>query len=378
MLKIYNPGTGFPHSSDKVIGCYYKNFLQFDIESNDFKHTSNIKDADIIAIHGHDIFGQDQIYDKVQQIKDLNLSPHQKLLILHIFHIDHCFPDRNYFLFARKILQQEIPNEFAIVHTNFALDTEISYDFLWNRQKIYFTDYNRINLRERLYVTGANIKNFELRPIEKITDKKTNSIRKYLCPNRIYQTFDHPRFKFRKKLKELIDMYPNDGHYSDFSKGLILETDNPHADRFLNNGGWYPIANHYYQGTYFSMYCETITGNENLFEETIKYRSITEKTWDPLIKGHFILPFGYMGLVDDIRSYGFKLPDWIDYSYDTLPNTDERFDSYANSAKKLLDLSIDELHELYKKDRDILVHNRELFWTRPYDSLHDKVINFFK
>jgi hypothetical protein len=173
-------------------------------------------------------------------------------------------------------------------------------------------------------------------------------------------------------------MYPNDGHYSDFSKGLILETDNPHADQFLNNGGWYPIANHYYQGTYFSMYCETITGNENLFEETIKYRSITEKTWDPLIKGHFILPFGYMGLVDDIRSYGFKLPDWIDYSYDTLPNTDERFDSYANSAKKLLDLSIDELHELYKKDRDILVHNRELFWTRPYDSLHDKVINFFK
>ena len=79
MLKIYNPGTGFPHSFDKVIGCYYKNFLQFDIESNDFKHTSNIKDADIIAIHGHDIFGQDQIYDKVQQIKDLNLSPHQKL-----------------------------------------------------------------------------------------------------------------------------------------------------------------------------------------------------------------------------------------------------------------------------------------------------------
>jgi len=371
MLKIYNPGR---HFADQLQGCYYKNFLQFDIESKNFIHTTDIHEADIIAVQGHTLFGQDQIYGKVEHIRSLNLRPEQKLLIMHIFHIDHCFPDKRYFLFARKILQQEIPNQFAIVHTNFALNMEIQYDFLFNRQKIYFTDYNRIDLKERLYVMGADIKNFSLDTIKKQTDRKTNSIRKFLCPNRIYQLFDHERFKYRRQLFDFIKQYPNQGHYSDFSTGEVLDAENPLVHNFLPNGGWYPVADHYYQGTFFSLYCETIPGKAN---DDYPYRSITEKTWDPLIKGHFILPFGYQGIIDHIKSYGFKLPDWIDYSYDCIEDNDIRFDAYIESARKLMALDINDLMKLYERDRHILVHNRSLFWELPYDSLYDKVVKFF-
>lgn len=371
MLKIYNPGS---HICDDLQGCFHKNFLPFDIESKNFIHTPDIHEADLIAIHGHDLLGQNQIYEKVKKIRDLNLRPEQKLLIMHIFHIDHCFPDKKQFLFARKVLQQEIPNEFAIVHTNFALNMEIQYDFLFNRQKIYFTDYNRIDLKERLYVMGSDIKNFELAPIVKQGDKHYNSIRKFLCPNRIYLNFDHERFNYRRKLLEFIKQYPEQGHYSDFSTGQKLDPENTIVNNFLNNGGWYPVANHYYQGTFFSLYSETIAGKAN---DDYPYRSITEKTWDPLIKGHFILPFGYQGIIDHIKSYGFKLPDWIDYSYDCIENNDLRFDAYMESARKLMSLEINDLMKLYERDRHILVHNRNLFWELPYDSLYDKVVKFF-
>jgi hypothetical protein len=376
MLKIYNPGTdgNMRHICDTLQGCYHKNFLPYDIEYKDWIHTPNRHEADIIAIHGHDIMGQHQIYDKVKEIRALNLRPEQKLLIIHIFHLDQSFPDKKHYLFVRKVLEQEIPNEFAIVHTNFALDMEIQYDFLFNRQKIYFTDYNLIDLKERLYVMGADIKNFELDRIKKQTDNKTNSIRKFLCPNRIYQNFDHERFKYRRQLLEFIKKYPNQGHYSDFSTNSTLDAENPIVDKFLPNGGWYPVANHYYQGTFFSLYTETVTGKLN---DDYPYKSITEKTWDPLIKGHFILPFGYQGLVDHIKSYGFKLPDWIDYSYDCIEDTDLRFEAYIKSATKLMELSIDDLMKLFEKDKEILVYNRRLFWELPYDSLHDKVVKFF-
>lgn len=372
MLKIFNPG---PHVCDQLQGCYHKNFLPFDIEDDKFIHTQNITEADIIAIHGHDLFGQDQVYERVRQIKALNLRPEQKLLLMHIFHLDHCFPDKRNFLFVRRIFEQELPNQFAIVHTNSACNMEIQYDFLFNRQKIYFTDYNRINLKERLYVGGTDIKNFELATLDKLNDKRTNIRKKFVCPTRIYTAFDHPRFKYRRKLLEFIKRYEGQGYYSDFHNSKLLESENPIADRFLKDGGWYPVANHYYQASFYSIYCETVPGGG---EHEFPYKSITEKTWDPLIKGHFILPFGYQGLVDHIRSYGFKLPDWIDYSYDYIEDDELRFDAFMKSAEKLLELSIYDLEKFHQNDRHMLAHNRRLFWEKPYDSLYDKVVDFFE
>lgn len=372
MLTVYNPGR---HICDELQGCYYKNFLPFDIEKHDWKLVTEIHDAEFIVLHGNLMVRQNELYEKIEQIKNLKLDPDQKLIITHITHLDQLFADRMYFLFMRKVIEQELPNKFAIVHTNFALKNEIQYDFLWNRQKIYFTNYNYINLKERLYVPKADIKNWELNPIYKSTDKIYNQLRKFLCPNRIYSEYDHPRLEYRKKLGQFLKNYEHDGHISDPANNKILHAENPIVDDFLDRGGWYPVANHYYQGTFFSIFVETVTGN---LDADHPYKSITEKTWDPLIKGHFILPFGYRGLIDHIKSYGFKLPEWIDYSYDYIEDDDLRFEAFLNSAEKILKLSISDWTSLYEKDKHLLEHNREVFWTRPYDSLHDKVVDFFQ
>jgi hypothetical protein len=378
MLKIYNPG---PEICDDLQGCYYKNFLAFDIEYDKFIHTKNIHDADVIAIHGHNLFGQGQIYKKVEEIKQLKLRAEQKLLLMHIFHLDHTFPDKRNFLFVRKIFEQELENQFAFVHTNFALEDEIQYDFLFNRQKIYFTNYNLIDLQERLYVNGCDIKNFELASLNKAPEI-IGLGKRFLCPNRIYSEFDHPRFKYRRLLQDYIRKHSDKGFFSDFENNQLLELEHNSLERsktqsaaFLKSGGWYPVANYYYQHSFFSIYCETVSGADN---SDFPYKSITEKTWNPLIKGHFILPFGYQGLIDHIRSYGFKLPDFIDYSYDYIEDDQTRFDAFVESAEKLMSMSIYDLQKLHEDHKDILLHNRRLFWHRPYDSLYDKVVDFFE
>lgn len=374
MYKIYNPGYGL---HDSLFGCYYKHFLPFDIEPKQWQKVTDIKEADIIAINGNAIMQPQECDEKMPLIKELNLHPKQKLLFLNIFHLDNSFQDKYHYKQLRQRFDEEMPNPIAIVHTNFACDTEIQYDFLWNRQKAYFTEYNRYNLKDRLYVLQTNIRNFEVEDIatHKLHYGPDNRVRKFLCPNRIYTDFDHPRLEYRRKLGDFISKHQDEGYVSNPGRGYFFKTDNPDNDEYLQTGqgGWYPISNLYYRSTYLSIYCETAFGMVN----GVPYRSITEKTWDPLVKGHFILPFGYQGLIEHIKSYGFKLPKWIDYSYDSIPNNDERFRCYLESVEKVLKYSVSELHQLYLDDREMLLHNRELFWTIPYDNLYTKVSRFF-
>jgi hypothetical protein len=373
MFTIWNPGRDV---CDNLAGCYYKNFIPIDIEKKDWALVNNIQDAQFIYIMGDKILAPNAptsvFLNTIIKIKNLNLRPEQKLLIFDVFHINDMRDDQAAYSYTRDILQKEIPNEFAIIHTNFANPLEIKYDFLWNRQKIYFTDYNYIDLSYRTYTNNSDARNFQLTKIQK-TNESYCELKKFLCPIRTYPQYDdQPRIQYRKRLREFIEKYSNEGYYSNPHCGTILPSENNKPEINLIEGGWYPIANSFYNKTFFSIYVETLTrGYPN------SYRSITEKTWDPLIKGHFILPFGYKGLIDHIRSYGFHLPDWIDYSYDQIEDHEERFEKFLASAEKLMNYSTIELMNLYNRDRWMLVMNRDLFWTRPYDSLHDKVRDWF-
>jgi hypothetical protein len=107
-----------------------------------------------------------------------------------------------------------------------------------------------------------------------------------------------------------------------------------------------------------------------------KVYCISEKTFDPLLKGNFILPFSTPHYVKQLQEwYGFKLPDWIDYSYDDIEDVDLRMDAFLLSVEQVYSRSVEELHSLYLRDKHILDFNQSLFETRPYDSLHDKVLN---
>jgi len=373
MLKIYNPGRDIV---DDLFGSYQQNFLPFDIEKNEWQCVENIHDAEIIPFISDAFVSAPQnniniIEDLIAKIKKLNLSSNQKLLFLNIFHSDSKYSEITIYNELRAYLSKRLHNDFAFVHTNKALNQEIYYDHMWNRQKIYFTNYNYINLKGRCYTSGSDIKNFELVEIEK---KYNLNMKKMLSPTRVY-SFSHPRLDYRKQLLDFIRANDDMFFYSDNQNGKILGSEGQNLESFIRNGGWYPVANEYYNNSFISMYVETITGIHA--DDGTTYSLVTEKTFDPLIKGHFVLPFGYSGLINDIKLYGFKLPDWIDYSYDTFQDDQIRFNRFLEVGQELLNLSMGELLQLFKKDMDILLHNREVFWTKTYDPLSKKVKKFF-
>jgi hypothetical protein len=374
MLKIYYPGREI---ADELFGRYHSNFLPFDIEKNDWQKVSDIKDAefvpilsDILMVNPYDDTNYVDSY--IEKIRKLNLDPSQKLLFFHIFHLDDLHCEQTIYPKFREYLSEKIPNQFAIIHQNANRKDEIYYDHMFNREKLYFTNYNYIDLTERCYTHGSTISNYVLAQIKK---SPNTMLRKMVSPTRIY-SHTNPRNEYRKMLIEFIKQTPNDFYYSDSSTNLILNSEGRNVEYMLEGkGGWFPVANEYYNNSFVSMYVETVTGI-HAYDKT-SYKIVTEKTFDPLIKGHFILPFAYKGFIEDVKSYGFKLPEWIDYSYDQIDDTQKRFEGFLYSGQQICSLSTMELYQLYLKDYDMLLHNRDVFWTRPYDSLSEKVKRFF-
>jgi hypothetical protein len=134
--------------------------------------------------------------------------------------------------------------------------------------------------------------------------------------------------------------------------------------------GFHPLANKYYETSAVSVYVETCV------ETLANTKIVTEKSFNPFVKGHFVLPFSYQYYVRDIQEiYGFKLPEWIDYTYDNIANDNERFLAFMKSFSKIRFKSLQELQDLCNRDIDILKYNRNIFFERNYDNLYNKLRN---
>ena len=298
--------------------------------------------------------------------------PHQVLLVLAIFHISEGMGPRYYG--EIKEVFKSVTDKVIVMHTNLQLqpDNMVYFDHMFDRQKLYCTEYDRgIKLYSRLWTTSCAKEIYCLHPINKIS-----YYNKFLAPIRVYALEDtapneHSRMFFRHKLKEILRVLDNT-HTND---GALLLPDGLNADvlMVLNRpygGSWYPVSHAYYDSSFVSIYTESLVSSSYG-----QVSMLTEKTFDPLIRGNFVLPFGYSGLIQDIRNYGFLLPDWIDYSYDSIIDNIDRFDAYVNSLRKLDKYSVREMYDLSQKDKGILEHNRSLFFSRPYDypNVHGRV-----
>lgn len=84
--------------------------------------------------------------------------------------------------------------------------------------------------------------------------------------------------------------------------------------------------------------------------ETLRY---TEKTWKPLFHEKICLGFGGEGYYTHLKQLGFELHnDLIDYSFDTIADTDERFEMYYQQVKKVITYPLKELLNKTKKQRE--------------------------
>jgi hypothetical protein len=276
-----------------------------------------------------------------------------------------------------KEIFKSVTDKVIVMHTNLQLqpDNMVYFDHMFDIQKLYCTDYDRgTALHSRLWTTSCSKETYALRPINKI-----HYYNKFLAPMRLYDLPDtepdeHTRMFFRCKLKEVLCQIRNT-HIGDGTIGALMLPDGLTAPLLLelnmhHGGTWYPVSHAYYDSSFVSVYTESLVSSSYG-----QVSMVTEKTFDPLIRGNFVLPFGYSGLIQNIRDYGFQLPDWIDYSYDSINDNLDRFDAFINSLHKINKYSVSELYDLSQRDKGILEHNRGVFFNRPYDylNLHDRV-----
>jgi hypothetical protein len=217
----------------------------------------------------------------------------------------------------------------------------VQWDFMWNRYKAYYTEPVPNILPLHHYQA------FQYNQITLDVAKQRK--RKFLSPmGREYGP--------RTQLYEIVKQY--DGYVSNRSKGITFE-DTPVTGIFV------PISNEIYLDSYFSIYVESNSSNAELIH-------LTEKTFEPLTKGHFILPITNPGSIARIQCLGFKLPDFIDYSFDLELNPELRFEMVIKEFYRLLDL---DLKALSKDNQELLQHNRDCLNTIAYDSRLLEIFN---
>lgn len=305
---------------------------------------------------------------------------HQVLIVQEIFHMGEYMSYEFYCMKKDKF--KPITDKVIIIHNNLSYrdcPLLVYNDHIFDRQKLYCTEYDSgVLLDRRVWTMNCTKEMYELHPINKILG------RKYLALMRVYHSGPAEnklasRMVVREHIRSLLnraDTYMSDDHTTLFLPNGVNE-DVTMCVRREQGGNWYPVSNELYDSSLVSVYSETLVEHSYHNSDKNLATIITEKTFDPMIRGNFILPFGYPGLIKDlIEIYGFKLPDWIDYSYDIIINDADRLEAYDGSIKKLDQYSTDEMYALCIRDLHILDHNRSIFFSRPYSfmDLHAGVI----
>lgn len=357
-MKVFKPNT---ENHPFLQSVEYHTF-PFTYEEDKWEFVDDIESADIIHILNG--FANEELETVKSILKNVDMS--KKTIILTSLTHFHESVTVDVLLKCISVYDEFTDNIFLVhSHNKMEHDKFIYINYPIIETSSYFFNFDDIGYKNKLVIGSASSRMYKL---SEIKPKKAN--KKFIITSKLH---DHEyRSIFRAVLRDWIDeddtWYNKFGQYSD-PNDVILENEEYFFDPSFGDpvgASANVIANKYYDDTYISVYVETIVPE-------CDSEVVTEKTFVPLAKGHFILPFGYPGIVEDIKSYGFILPEWIDYSYDTVQNDIVRMNIFCASLKKLRQLSLDELRKLHENDIPILKHNRDIIRNWKYDSLYEKV-----
>ena len=227
-------------------------------------------------------------------------------------------------------------------------------DFLFNRTKAYYSGFQFHHDTKLWYYQGTQF--YKNRQI----DSGEYKTMVFVAPNNLYRLDAEPMSRgYRYKIVELLKQYQNLGWVSD---PLLFSNHDPSIDSRLApvkpHQGYNPIHQDYYNRSFISIYGETIELGEDIV--------VTEKTYEPLIKGHFVLPFSNQGFISYLKSIGICFPTFIDYSYDQYIDPEKRYDKYQEEVKRLLSIPITTWKTYWRDNIGLLRHNQDWF-NKPYD-----------
>jgi hypothetical protein len=247
----------------------------------------------------------------------------------------------------------------------------IPNDFMFNRTKAYYSQFPFSPGVVKWYSHGQLS---YIMPDPKDVDQKKKI---FVAPCKTYP--DKPRLS-RNHLRDMLrDTYNELGYLGNIDAdptmflyphiefpycNNIEEIENQTRPLSYNWWGYSPPHNEYYRNTFISIYSESIEFGPDII--------VTEKTYDPLIKGHFILPFSNYGFIKWLCQLGVQFPEFIDYSYDTLEDNNQRMKAYFAEVNRLLSIPIEQWRQHYINNLKLLRHNQLMLHYRNYDRVNFK------
>lgn len=238
-----------------------------------------------------------------------------------------------------KIATESCPIVTNVWQPEYANAHVIFNDFLWNRTKAYYTQYKFSKQTQLWYHTGNE--NYQI----------PNQV--FAVKTHIFTAPNNTHLGTRTYRSRLVDHLAQHYSHLGFVNPLDTETRQPFV-----GPGYSPPHSNYYLNSCISIYGETIESGPGI--------CVTEKTWDPLIKGHFILPYSNSGFIAYLKSQGVCFPDWIDYSYDAIQDDAVRYIVYQAEVDRLLSWSVDIWATRWHDSQLIKEHNQNLLYTRPF------------
>ena len=242
-------------------------------------------------------------------------------------------------------------------------------DFLFNRTKAYYNRHPFNNDTHKWYHIGDQ--GYIIPNLQSADNKQ----KIFVAPNNIHPGSTRDKDMYRKKIVAKLRESFNLGYigsietdpslflYPHFELHNVTDIAKIENQEFpLNSkklGGYMPPHNEYYKNTFVSIYGETIEQGNSI--------AVTEKTYDPLIKGHFILPFSTSGFIKFLKIKGFRFPNFIDYTYDNIVDNDARYLAYEKEIDRLLNMSLNEWKYHWNNNLNLIEYNQQLFRQTAYD-----------
>jgi hypothetical protein len=123
------------------------------------------------------------------------------------------------------------------------------------------------------------------------------------------------------------------------------------------------------------------SGLWHIVTETVFYHDklhLTEKIFKPIVAQRPFMLVAAPGNLAYLKSYGFRTFDqWIDESYDSIEDPDQRLQAIVDQTSRLCAMSDSELQQMHQEMQPVLKHNFDHLWTTfRHHIVHELVDNF--
>jgi hypothetical protein len=124
------------------------------------------------------------------------------------------------------------------------------------------------------------------------------------------------------------------------------------------------------------------SGLWHIVTETVFYHDklhLTEKIFKPIVAQRPFMLAAAPGNLAYLKSYGFETFDrWIDESYDTIEDPDQRLQAIVNQTQRLCAMSDKDLREMHREMQPVLEHNFNHLWSGFRHQIVNELVDNFE